>query len=77
LTQNFNNSYGPCKFFEKKEKTSHLNHSGYIEGGIMQNHQQKKISEKKWKTKILWAKQTSFLAPCPSALGHFQPHGFM
>jgi hypothetical protein len=29
----------------------------------------KKKSEKKWKTKILWAKITSFLAPCPSALG--------
>jgi hypothetical protein len=34
----------------------------------MHNHEQKK-SEKKWKTKILWAKQTSFLAPYPSALG--------
>jgi hypothetical protein len=39
----------------------------------MQNHEQKK-NEKKWKTKILWAKQTSFLAPCPSTvqpLGNF------
>jgi hypothetical protein len=28
-----------------------------------------KKSEKKWKTKILWAKQTIFWEPCPSALG--------
>jgi hypothetical protein len=31
--------------------------------------------KKKWKTKILWAKQTIFWEPCPSALGQFQPHG--
>jgi hypothetical protein len=31
----------------------------------------KKKSEKKWKTKILWAKQTIFWKPCPSALGSF------
>jgi hypothetical protein len=35
----------------------------------------KKKSEKKWKTKILWANQTIFWEPCPSALGQFQPHG--
>jgi hypothetical protein len=28
-------------------------------------------SKKKWKTKILWAKQTSFFAPCPSTLAQF------
>jgi peroxiredoxin len=40
---------------------------------IMENHEQKKKKKKKkWKTKILWAKQTSFLTPCPSAL---QPLG--
>jgi hypothetical protein len=27
--------------------------------------------EKKWKAKILWAKETSFLAPCLSAFGQF------
>jgi hypothetical protein len=37
----------------------------------------KKKSFKKWKTKILWAKQISFLAPCPLALGQFQPHSCM
>jgi hypothetical protein len=34
------------KFFLKKSKTSHLDHSGHIEGGIMQNHEQKLKSEK-------------------------------
>jgi hypothetical protein len=43
----------------------------------MQNHEQELKSEKSEKTKILWAKQTSFLAPCPSALGQLQPHGCM
>jgi hypothetical protein len=33
--------------------------------------------KKKWKTKILWAKQTIFWEPCPSALGQFQPRGCM
>jgi hypothetical protein len=37
----------------------------------------KKKIEKKWKTKILWAKQTIFWEPCPLALGQFQPHGNM
>jgi hypothetical protein len=60
----------------KKSKTSRLDRSGHIEGDIMQNHEQKK-SEKSEKTKILWAKQTSFLAPCPLALGQLQPHGCM
>jgi hypothetical protein len=31
----------------------------------------KKKREKKWKTKILWAKQTSILAPYPQPLGCF------
>jgi hypothetical protein len=39
----------------------------------MQNHEKKNLKKfknlKKLKSKILWAKQTSFLAPCPSALG--------
>jgi hypothetical protein len=68
LTQNFN-TCGPCKISWKKSNTSNLDYSGHIEGDMMQNHEQEK---KKWKkrkkTKILWTKQTSFLAPCPSAL---------
>jgi hypothetical protein len=35
----------------------------------MKNPKTKKKNEKKWKTKILWAKQTSLSAPCP--LGSF------
>jgi uracil-DNA glycosylase len=55
-------------FLGKKSQTSHLDRSGHVKGDIMQNHEQKK-KWKKWNTKILWAQQTSFLAPCPSALG--------
>jgi hypothetical protein len=43
----------------------------------MKNHEKKKEVKKSEKTKILWAKKTSFLAPYPSALGQFQPHGCM
>jgi hypothetical protein len=39
------------KFLEKKYKISHLDCSGYIEGGIMQNHEQKK-SEKSEKPRF-------------------------
>jgi hypothetical protein len=48
-----------------------------IEGDIMQNHEQKQKSEKKVKNQDSMGKQTSFLAPCPSALGQFLPHGYM
>jgi hypothetical protein len=44
----------------KLPKISHSDRSGHIEGDVMQNHQQKKKSEKELKTKILWAKQTIF-----------------
>jgi hypothetical protein len=53
-----------------------LDRSGHIEDDIMQNHEQKK-GEKEKKTNIQWAKKTSFLAPCPSSFGQFQPHGCM
>jgi hypothetical protein len=45
----------------------------------MQNHEHKRKTkgEKNWKTKILWAKQTAFLAPWPSTRGQLQPHGCM
>jgi hypothetical protein len=46
LTQNFN-TMDLVKFLEKKSKTSHLNHSGQIEGDIIQNHEQKRKNEKK------------------------------
>jgi hypothetical protein len=35
----------------------------------------KNKKNKKLKNQDFMAKQTSFLAPCPSALGQFQPHG--
>jgi hypothetical protein len=41
LTQIFN-TMDLVQFLEKKSKTSHLDHSGYIEGDIMQNHKPKK-----------------------------------
>jgi hypothetical protein len=65
---------GPCKIPWKKIKTSHSDHSGHFEDGIMQNQEENKI---KCKTMILWAKQTSFLPPCLSACGKFHPHGYM
>jgi hypothetical protein len=44
LTQNFN-TVDLVKFLEKK--SSHLDRNGHIEGDIIQNHEQKKRSEKK------------------------------
>jgi hypothetical protein len=55
LTPNFN-TMDLIKILEKKSKTSHSDRGGHIEGDNMQNYEQKK----KWKTKILWAKQTIF-----------------
>jgi hypothetical protein len=55
----------------KKSKTSHLDCSGHIEDYIMQNHKQKKKVKKEVKIKVLLAKRTSFLAPCPLILGQF------
>jgi hypothetical protein len=46
LTPNFN-TMDLVKFLEKKSKTSHSDHSSHIEGDVMQNHEQKKKSEKK------------------------------
>jgi hypothetical protein len=46
LTPNFN-TMDLIKFLEKKKKTSHSNHSGHIEGDVMQNHEQKKKVKKK------------------------------
>ena len=40
LTQNFN-TMDLVKFLEKNLKNSHSNHSGDIEGDIMQNHEKK------------------------------------
>ena len=53
--------YGPCKNSWKKSKSSHSDHSSHIEGDVMQNLELKK----KWKTKIVWAKQTIFWETLP------------
>jgi hypothetical protein len=45
LTQNFN-TVDLVNFLEKKSKTSHLDRTSYIEGDIMQNHEQKKNEKK-------------------------------
>jgi hypothetical protein len=46
FTPNFN-TMDLVKFLEKNKKTSHSDRSGHIEGDVMQNHEQKTISEKK------------------------------
>jgi hypothetical protein len=51
LTQNFN-TMDLVKFLEKKSKNSHLDHNGHIEGDIIQNHEQKKKSEKSEKPRF-------------------------
>jgi hypothetical protein len=59
LTPNFN-TMDLVKILEKESKTSHSDRISHIEGDVMPNHEQKKKSEKKWKMKILWAKQSIF-----------------
>jgi hypothetical protein len=46
MTPNFN-TMDLVKILEKKSKTSHSDRGGHIEGDVMQNHEQKKKSEKK------------------------------
>jgi hypothetical protein len=57
------------KFLEKKSKTI-LVVAVTLKVSLCRTVSKKK-SEKKWKTEIIWAKQTSFLAPYPSTLGQF------
>jgi hypothetical protein len=75
LTPNFN-TIGLVKILEKNQKLQ----IQIVSVTLMVTSSRtmsKKKSEKRWKTKILWAKQTIFWEPCPSALGQFQPHGCM
>jgi hypothetical protein len=55
---------GPCKISWKKSKTSHLDHSGHIEGDVIQNHEQKK-SFKKVKNQDFMGKTNFFLSTLP------------
>jgi hypothetical protein len=48
----------------KKIKTSHLDHSGHIQGDIMQNHEQKK-NLKKVKNQDSMGKTIFFLSTLP------------
>jgi hypothetical protein len=75
LTQNFN-TMNLVEFLEKNQKL-HIQIVAVTLKVTSCRTMSKKKSEKKRKSKILWAKQTFFLAPCPSALGQFQPHGCM
>jgi hypothetical protein len=75
LTPNFN-TMDLVKILEKNQKL-HIQIVAITLKVMSCRTMSKKKSGKKWKPKILWAKQTIFLAPCPSALGQFQPHGCM
>ena len=68
LIQNFN-TVNLVKFLEKKTKISHLNCSSHIEGDIMQNHEQKKRSEKKVKNQDSMGKTNFFLTTLSFSLG--------
>jgi hypothetical protein len=72
LTQNFN-SADLVRFLERNKKL-HLQIVAITSKMTSCRTMNKK---KKQRNKILWIKQTSFLAPCPLALGQFQPHGCM
>jgi hypothetical protein len=63
LTQNFN-TVDLVKFLGKKSKTSHLDHSGHIDGDIMQNHEQKKKVKKSEKPRFM-GKTNFFLSTLP------------
>jgi hypothetical protein len=73
LTQNFN-TMNLVEFLEKNQKL-HIQIVVVTLKVTSCRTMSKNKSEKKWKSKILWTKQTFFLAPYPSALGQFQPHG--
>jgi hypothetical protein len=70
LTPNFN-TMDLVKILEKNQKL-HIQILAVTLKVTSCRTMSKKKSEKKWKTKILWAKQTIFWEPCPSALGQFQ-----
>jgi hypothetical protein len=59
LTPNFN-TIDLVKILEKKSKTSHLDHSGYIEGDFTQNYEENK-KVKKVKNQDFMGKSNYFL----------------
>jgi hypothetical protein len=70
LTPNFN-TMDLVKILEKNQKL-HIQIVAVSLKVTSCRTMSKKKSEKKWRTKILWAKQTIFWEPCPLALGQFQ-----
>jgi hypothetical protein len=66
LPPNFN-TMDLVKFLEKISKVSHSDHSGHIEGGLMENHEQKK-KRKKTKNQDFMGKTNFFLSTL-----HFSP----
>jgi hypothetical protein len=70
LTPNFNTMY-LVKILEKKSKTSHSDHSGHIEGDVMQNHEQKKKVKKSEKSRFYGQNQLFFENPALQPLGSF------
>jgi hypothetical protein len=75
FTPNFN-TVDLVKFLEKNQNL-HIQIVAVTLKVASYRTMSKKKKWKKWKTKILWAKQTIFWTPRPSALGQFQPHGCM
>jgi hypothetical protein len=74
LTQNFK-TVDLVKFLEQNQKLHILIVAVTLK--VTSCRTMSKKNWKKWKTKILWTKQISFLAPCSSALGQFLPHDYM
>jgi hypothetical protein len=71
LTPNFN-TMDLGIFFGKKSKTSHSDHSGDIEGNVMQNHQQKKKNLKKSEKPRFYGQNKLFFEnPALQPLGSF------
>jgi hypothetical protein len=70
LTPNFN-TMDLVKILEQNKKTLHSDRSGHIEGDIMQNHEQKKKSEKSEKPRFYGQNKLFFENPAVQPLGSF------
>jgi hypothetical protein len=70
LTPNFN-TMDLVKFLAKKSKTSHSDHSGYIEGDVMHNHEGKKKVKKSEKPRFYGQNKLFFENPALQPLGSF------
>jgi hypothetical protein len=59
------------KILAKKSKTSHLDRSGYIEGDVMQNHEQKRKVKKSEKPRFYGQNKLFFETPALQPMGSF------